>query len=345
MKEIKDKIYRKCHTFFFEKINPGDWVLNCYSAYRHYKRWKKNISNKIDIKPSEWDLSTIYLTQQPNKGAGIGHQLGNWNSGCYYAKYFGVKYAYSSFASESWDCFLGFSEGEVSREELLRNGYKRKRLPYFDAKKESDVQMIKGIIHSYSGQKILFELELDQFYEEQHGVMDFIQKKFYTAKARNNDQLIYEKDVLNIAVHIRRGDITAGQTNNDPALTKRWVNNEYYEHLIGELVNLLPDDRKYHLWIFSQGTEDDFKELQKYEHLTFCFDMNAQDSFLHMVYADILITSKSSFSYKPALLSKGIRLVPSGFWHGYPADKQWIVVNADGTLNMKQREVLKELLN
>jgi len=31
--------------------------------------------------------------------------------------------------------------------------------------------------------------------------------------------------------------------------------------------------------------------------------MGEQDSFMHMVFADLLITSRSSFSYKPALMS------------------------------------------
>lgn len=55
--------------------------------------------------------------------------------------------------------------------------------------------------------------------------------------------------------------------------------------------------------------------------------MNSQDSFLHMVYADCLITSKSSFSYKPALLNKGIKVCPKDFWHGYPNTKDWLLID------------------
>ena len=63
--------------------------------------------------------------------------------------------------------------------------------------------------------------------------------------------------------------------------------------------------------------------------------MNAQDSFLHMVNADLLITSKSSFSYKPSLLSNGIKVYQKDFWHSYPDKEDWILVENDGIFDLK----------
>jgi hypothetical protein len=60
--------------------------------------------------------------------------------------------------------------------------------------------------------------------------------------------------------------------------------------------------------------------------------MDAQNCFLHMIYADLFITSKSSFSYKSALISNGIKVCPKEFWHGYPKAKDWILSENDGTL-------------
>jgi len=62
--------------------------------------------------------------------------------------------------------------------------------------------------------------------------------------------------------------------------------------------------------------------------------MSTKDSFLHMVYADLLITSKSSFSYNPALLSKGIKVCPKDLWRGYPESKDWILVENDGSFDI-----------
>lgn len=86
------------------------------------------------------------------------------------------------------------------------------------------------------------------------------------------------------------------------------------------------------IYIFFQGSPHDFKELEQFEHIVWCLDMSARDSFLHMVYADLLVTSKSSFSYKPALLSDGIKICPKNFWHGYPKEKNWVLAEDEGAL-------------
>jgi len=44
-----------------------------------------------------------------------------------------------------------------------------------------------------------------------------------------------------------------------------------------------------------------------------------------------LITSKSSFSYKAALLNNGLKICPKNFWHGYPSTNDFILVEEDGT--------------
>lgn len=70
--------------------------------------------------------------------------------------------------------------------------------------------------------------------------------------------------------------------------------------------------------------------------------MDEQATFLHMVKADLLITSRSSFSYKPALLSSGIKICPPKFWHGYPDAPEWIVCAEDGSFDVAKLEKLKE---
>lgn len=333
----KDKIYRKLHHIFWHKLRPGRWSLFLYPAYWRY-RLMPNKQNVV------LEKAEVYLTQEPNKGAGIGHQMGNWNAGYWFAQRFGVKYAYSSFSNPAWDEFLGFGEGEITAQELLSKGYKKRRLPYFDEKSENDMQMIQGMIDAYRNQKVVFFLELDQFYEAQYGAMEHIKQKFHHAQARNQEKLIYQENCLNIAVHIRRGDIVIGQTTQAPGLTKRWLTTEYSANVVKELVSVIPKDKPYQIYVFSQGMPEDFPELNDMPNLTYCLDMSAKESFLHMVKADILVTSKSSFSYKPALLSDGIKICPPNFWHGYPEKEEWIVVDNDGTFTREQIQQVEKLL-
>lgn len=328
-----DKIYRKINHIFWHKLHPGKWSLWLFPAYWRYRL----MSNKQERNKNELDFAMVYLTQEPNKGAGIGHQMGNWNAGYWFAQRFGVKYAYSPFSNPSWDDFLGFGEEEISAKELLKKGYKKRKLPYFNEKSEKDMALIQGIIDAYRGQKIVFFLGLDQFYGAQYGAMEHIKQKFHHAQARKQEKLIYQDNCLNIAVHIRRGDIVIGQTTQEPELTKRWLTTEYSANILKALISVIPQEKPYRIYLFSQGTEADFPELQGIENLVYCLDMPAKESFLHMVKADILITSKSSFSYKPALLSEGIKICPKHFWHEYPQDEKWIVID-------EQQENMYELI-
>ena len=70
----------------------------------------------------------------------------------------------------------------------------------------------------------------------------------------------------------------------------------------------------------------------KFQNLKFCLDVSPMDSFLHMVFADVLITGKSSFSYKAALLNNGKKVCPKEFWHGYPQTNSWVMANESGNL-------------
>src|SRR5690606_20370463 len=111
-------------------------------------------------------------------------------------------------------------------------GYKKVLLPLFDEFKQSDLALIRSIINSYNDQNVVFVAEQDQFYFDQFGVLDELKKKFYKAEARKNDKLLYSKETFNIAIHIRRGDITVGQKNKNPNLLMRWQDSQYFEKVL-----------------------------------------------------------------------------------------------------------------
>jgi len=288
------------------------------------------------IKGSKPTLESNFYSAVPNPGAGIGHQMANWIAGYWFAQQFGLQFAHTPFSSKSWEDFLAFGENETSVKELLNNRYKKIRLPLFDEDNISEVTLITNIIASYRDKKVVFIAEQDQFYRDQYGVMEQIKQKFYGAKSRQKDQLIYSKENFNIAIHVRRGDIVIVKETNNPNLAMRWQDNSYFEKVLSSVTSKLKVEKPIAIYLFSQGEQKDFHEFEKFENIHFCLDMNAQDSFLHLVYADLLITSKSSFSYKPALLSKGIKVCPKNFWHSYPTDHQWILVNEDTTFDSNE---------
>lgn len=306
--------YRKIYYIFYRSF----W----YSKLKKYKYGNT---------PHESNYH-LYFAACPNYGAGIGHQMANWIAGYWFAKVFRLEFAHIPFSSEKWENFLGFYHGEKTVKILRDDGYRVVRLPIFHECSQDEVAMIKSIIQSYSKEKVIFLAEQDQFYYNQYGVMNQLQDKFYSAPSRRNDKLIYDKKNFNIAIHVRRGDIVQKSGDENPNLSMRFQSNDYFFTALQSVLEYLKDKENIHIYLFSQGKKEDYPEFAKISDLHFAMDMDAQESFLHMVYADALITSKSSFSYKPALLNRGIKFCPKNFWHGYPDSVDWILLDESGNI-------------
>ena len=319
MSKIQRRFRLEVVTFFRKtSIYP-----KIYQSYWHYRFSSKNsVANPLN-----------YYSAIPNPGAGIGHQMANWIAGYWFSQQFETKFAHIPFSNSKWESFLGFGEGEMTVEDLQNNGYKKVRLPLFDEYNENEVALNKKIMASYSNQKVIFVAEQDQGYKDQFGVMQNIKDKFHIAPARAKEHSIFDKHLFNIAIHVRRGDIVIGQENQNPNLLLRWQGNDYFETVLIQVLEGLKVTKPIAVYLFSQGDNSDFPEFEKFDNLHFCLDMNAQDSFLHMVNADLLTTSKSSFSYKPALLSRGIKVCPQNFWHGYPDTKDFVLVDDNGSFD------------
>lgn len=318
--QFQKKIPRKIRTIWVSKLRKTPIYKYCYKSYWHY----------LSHKNRNGSMDNLYFSAKPNPGAGIGHQMANWIAGYWFAKRFGLRFAHSPFSSESWEEFLGFYQDEATLEELKRKHYRVVRIQCFDEGNIEECERIEKIISSYAGEKAVFLAEQDQFYHDQYGVIEDIQNKFYSAPARKQDRLIYDKNCYNIAVHVRRGDIMENMESAN--ISMRFQNNQYFVQALKTALEYLKDKDNIHIYLFSQGKKEDYPEFSTVPNLHFCLDMGAQESFLHMVYADALITSKSSFSYKPALLNRGIKFCPADFWHGYPKRDDWILLDEEGCI-------------
>lgn len=327
-RKIKAKVRSKIVKVFRDTV----FYPFLYRSYWHYLFCKKDYTDNGS------QIPTLYYTARPNPGAGIGHQMSNWIAGFWYAKEFGLHYVHSPFSSEKWENFLGLGVGEIMIEDLKQKNFIIRKLPLFKYNTPEEKELNRRIISSYTGKKVVFCAEQDQFLRDLQLVRFTLQQKFYNAPSRKKDYLKYDSDVINIAIHVRRGDIMTDPSN--PNLTKRFLSNDYFEKVLGQVLLFVKGQqdiqrakKDVHIYFFSQGAKEDFPEFKKFKNIHWCFDMSAIDTFLHMVYADVLITSKSSFSYKPALLNKSIKVCPQDFWHAYPTDDPtWVLVDNFGTI-------------
>lgn len=311
------------------------FYLYIYRSYWHYL-----LSSKKEYKPTP----EMYFAARPNPGAGIGHQMANWIAGYWWSKQLGLKFAHMSFSTQKWDDFLGFGQDEISVKQLQKQGYKLRRLPHFSENDKASIDFVKRIMASYQGRKIIFWPPQDHGYKNQYEVMEDIQRKFRNAPARKKDNIQYNKDKFNIAIHVRRtvviGNKVIEETEEVKAL--RWLSNDYYEKVLRQVLENIKVNKPIAIWIFSTGKPEEFSEFSQYGEVHFCSNMDEYQSFAHLIFADLLITSKSSFSYKPALMNKGIKVCPKNFWHGYPNTKDWILCENDGTFDVQALNVINK---
>lgn len=329
-----EKIKRKFKSTLLRKIDGTPLKFAIYPAYWHYKF---SLTSKNSLQKSV----NHFLAQKPNYGAGIGHQIANWNAGFYFSQYYNLKFAHYPFSTAKWDKFLGFGEGEIFAEELKKNKFKVVRIPRFDSTKEEEVELIKKVVASYKKPNILFCFEIDQGYMDQYHTALSMSKKFFNAPLRKEEKLIFKSNAFNIGIHIRR----RMKIETDEAWKERGLDNDYFSKILQQVLANINTNKKVEIYLFSQGKIEDFPEFKMFEGIHYCMDMGPVESFLHMVYADVLISSKSSFSYKPALISKGIKICPSSFWHGYPATNDFIMANNDSSFDTTRLSDVNNILS
>lgn len=125
---------------------------------------------------------------------------------------------------------------------------------------------------------------------------------------------------LTVAVHIRRGDVL-------PDRQDMWTALESFAACLDTVSACLRSQgREFRLQIFSEGQVADFALLERFAphwHL----DSDPLHTLGQMIEADILVMSKSSFSYVAALLSEGIKIFEPC---PVPPLDGWIMRSADG---------------
>jgi hypothetical protein len=185
--------------------------------------------------------------------------------------------------------------------------------------------------HSFKTTNQLTNLETSQLYKFKEGffvhgslkpeffytseVLDIFRNCYYS-KPKPDISNIFIKDTHNVAIHIRRGDVFNGGKH-----ASRYSSNAEYISLLSK--HHWPQNVQFH--IFSEGNEDDFKDiLQIYPYTKLHISKDIQLTFHCLVEADVLIMSKSSFCYAAALLNnkKVIGDFLKNWWH--KPLKQWI---------------------
>ncbi|MEH2163380.1 MAG: hypothetical protein V7K38_20680 [Nostoc sp.] len=159
-----------------------------------------------------------------------------------------------------------------------------------------------------------------------------LERFFYKyEKAPTKSSLYFDSAKINIAIHIRRGDVIKDDKD-------RYTANCFYTKIITQLSDLLNELELEHTFhLYSEGIIEEFSEFNDDNiilHLNEC----PFTTFHHLVSADVLVMAKSAFSYSAALFSKGIKIYLP-FQHR--ALKDWLVVRKNACFN---KDKLKKMV-
>jgi len=161
--------------------------------------------------------------------------------------------------------------------------------------------------------------------------------------------LSLDSSKLNIAVHIRRGDLLPGRQFSD--LSSRMLPDAWYL----EILNMISrhSQKKLAIHIFSEGKDGVYhSEIgapfswktyfqntphEVHEHI----DSDFMSSFHHLLHADLLIGSKSGMSHLAGMLNQQFKIMPK-MWHSYRGANQLLEVSSLQS-ELKEDEVVSHL--
>lgn len=290
-----------------------------------------------------------YIISRPHGGmCGIGHQFHNWLPAWLLSDCYNLQFVYAPFLGQSiqpqidvpveqWNKFLGFGVGELHESQLPDN-LKHIQLPYIHWDESFWYDVIcehpqwKNIILNHRDENVLFECVENQFI----GLgWPFLRSHLLRAKYKKARQLYplssyFDKNKINVAIHIRRGDIT-----ERGRFKGRWVPINTYINVIEQIRGIYGDEVIFH--IYSDGASSDLTSLVQSSDMILHFGEDVFDTFHHMTMADILMPGQSSFSILAAHVCDGIKLARawSPYWSHFPDNQKFITVEDNGSFNIE----------
>ena len=255
----------------------------------------------IAYKPTEFN------SNNPDTSS-VGHIFHNFLTGFILSKLSNYELLYAPISNDSvrFESFLNFNSlfktPDVSQ-------LKQYRLPvefcspvtgYAELSDQQHLVYLNKILDKLSplNDTCLVNIGTDRFpgkLTEHYNLVKSDLQQAYWSKTRHYPER-YDQDMVNVAIHIRRGDITK-QANSD-----RWLENDHYVNIIKNIRKNVPNVL-FH--VFSQGEKKDFKEFDN-EKVVFHLNGSDTKALNDMCFSDILVTGQSTFSILASYLTKNI---------------------------------------
>lgn len=316
-------LLRRRFTFLAYLNNRKNLLL-----YRQY-----TLGNSMEMTQEK---NNIYISCLPHPTTGFGHRFSEWNTGLIVARRLGLEYLHAGIGAP-WGAELGL-DSAYSRADIFieKHGPAMIQLPYVEWHERADgldeICSMIGRICPRRKPVIVFLADGQNLFR-QHDSTSELQQIY----RQNKPQGPSAGNSLRIAMHIRRGDVTKMKQARISNWQERYVDLAWFQRVYENvLVGLGGQESR--LEVFSQGSTHELSPLAKMGRVAFFVDTDPVLAFHQMVSADLLITSPSSFSFNAGLLSSGLKIAQSPWWHQIPEQADWIRVSSE----IEQREEIAE---
>ena len=170
-----------------------------------------------------------------------------------------------------------------------------------------------------------FSMILDRMPDAYLAVIPRLREKYFLGTTPRP-----KSDVVEVCAHLRRGfDVAV----DNPETAYRYVANDTMAKSVSMVQSILKElGLASRVRLFSQGDERQFASLRDLG-CELCLNTKAIPTFQAFVEADVLITTKSSFSYAAAILNNGVKLYDR---FARAPMSHWIVRESDGGFDREQ---------
>jgi hypothetical protein len=263
----------------------------------------------------------------PHYRTGIGHTLAEWNTGLLWSMKLGIEFAHCP-VREPWDAFLGLT-GFDQFQELKENGLPVVRLPLIPYQEDpAESPLLSNIINHYGRDRpTLFQLHFEQNAFRHDETSEILREKYFARRVRDPVPDVRVSGKINVSIHMRRRnkeDMTNPLVHdpNSPDYKARYLPADYFVNTCRTIESVFGRE-KVTFNVFSQGTPDDFADLQCLGQVRFFLDEDVLRTFHNILMGDILVLSPSSYSFKAGMISRGYKIAPHPWWHYIPESAEW----------------------
>ena len=271
-----------------------------------------------------------FLTAISAHFCGIGHSWTEWNTAYQWAHRLGLEFVNLPLP-EPWASFLGLAATAPTWRQIVEDDRPLVvRLPYVAWGEGIDsCRLIEPVIDSIrSPRNLLFVLADGQNCRDQTAHVAQQRADFLAHGRWQHLPVHHEPGRLNVALHIRRGDVAAMKSRDQGNWRLRFLGLDWFAGVMATVLENHRAERPlFH--VYSQGQPDDFADLGRGFDLRLHLDAGDQESLFNMSRADVLALSPSTFSFLAAILSQGHKIARIPWWHHLPEQSDWTLLPAD----------------